>query len=110
LTLSGVETPVNLALVKATYALEPPVEFSIPYDVIRLLIQGKLRDGRLPYDGVTGARSSPSAGETCDACDMLLAREHALMAVTTLTPGTRPVQFHAICFQVWNDERRAPKS
>jgi hypothetical protein len=31
------------------------------------------------------------------------------MAVTTLT-RSRAIQFHVICFQVWNDERRAPKS
>jgi hypothetical protein len=87
----------------------PCVEFSIPYDVVRLLIQGKLRDGRLPYDGVTRAWSSPSARERCEGCDMLLATEHVLMAVTTLT-RSKAIQFHVICFQVWNDERRAPKS
>jgi hypothetical protein len=40
---------------------------------------------------------------------MLLATEHALMEVTTLT-RSKAIQFHVICFQVWNDERRAPKS
>ena len=85
------------------------MEFSIPYDIVHLLIQGKLRDGRLPYDGVTRSWSSPSAGETCEGCDMLLAMEHALMEVTTLT-RSKAIQFHVICFQVWNDERRAPKS
>jgi len=108
LALSGVETPVNLAFVEATYALESPVEFSISSDVVRLLIQGKLREGRLPYDGVTRTWTSPSAGETCEGCDMLLAKEHVLMTVTTLTRG-RAIQFHVICFQVWNDERRAQK-
>jgi hypothetical protein len=85
------------------------LEFSIPYDIVRLLIQGKLRDGRLPYDGVTRSWSSPSAGETCEGCDVLLAKEHALMEVTTPT-RSKAIQFHVICFQVWNDERRAPKS
>jgi hypothetical protein len=108
LTLLGVETPVNVAFVEAPSALESPMEFVIPYDVVRLLIQTKLRDGRLPYDGVTRSWSSPSAGETCEGCDMLLAKEHALMAVTTLT-CTRAIQFHVICFQVWNEERRTPK-
>jgi hypothetical protein len=82
------------------------VEFSIPYDLVRVLIQGKLRDGRLPYDGVTGSWSSPSAGETCEGCDTILAKGHVLMAVTTLT-RSRAIQFHVICFQVWNDERRS---
>ena len=84
------------------------MEFSIAYDVVRLLIQGKLRDGRLPYDGVTRSWSSPSAGETCEGCDMLLSDEHALMTVTTLTRSSA-LQFHVICFQVWNDVRRTPK-
>ena len=91
----------------ATYALETRVEFSIAYDVVRLRIQGKLRDGRLPYDGVTRSWSSPS-GETCEGRDMLLSDEHALMTVTTLTRSSA-IQFHVICFQVWNDVRRAPK-
>jgi hypothetical protein len=107
LTLSGVETSVNLAFREALSALESPMEFSIPYDLVRLLIQGKLRDGRLPYDGVTRSSSSPSAGETCAGCDMLLAKEPVLMAVTTPT-RSRAIQFHVICFQMWNDERRAP--
>jgi hypothetical protein len=105
LTLSSVETPVNLAFVEAAYALEPPMEFSITDGVVRLPIQSKLRDGRLPYDGVTRSWSSPSAGETCEGCDTILAKEHVLMAVTTLTRSSA-MQFHAICFQVWNEERR----
>ena len=86
------------------------MDLSIPEDVVRVLIQEKLRDGRLPYDGVTRTWSGPSAQEACEGCEMVLAKEHALMKVTTLTRGTKPIHFHAICFQVWNDQRRAPKS
>ena len=85
------------------------MEFLSPYDVVRLLIRGKLRDGRLPYDGVTRSWSSSSAGETCEGCDTILAKEHVLMAVTTLTRSSA-IQFHAICFRVWNDERRTQET
>jgi len=107
LTLSGVESPVNLAFVEAKYALESAVNLPIPREDVRVLIQEKLRDGRLPYDGVTKAWSGPSAQERCEGCEMVLAKEHALMKVATLTRGTRPIQFHVVCFQVWNDVRRA---
>src|SRR5438309_11035158 len=46
---------------------------------LRLLIQGKIRDGRLPHDGITKVWSSPSAGETCDACDTILAKDQLVM-------------------------------
>src|SRR5207237_6031271 len=42
-------------------------------------IQRKIRDGRLPHDGITKVWSSPSAGETCDACDTILAKDQLVM-------------------------------
>jgi hypothetical protein len=107
LTPLGVESPVNLAFIDVGFALESPVDLPLSNEAIRALIQERLRDGRLPYDGVTRTWSGPSARETCDGCELVLASEHALMNVTTLTRGTRPLQFHPICFEVWNTERRA---
>jgi hypothetical protein len=48
--------------------------------------------------------SSPSDGETCDACDVVLAKDQMLMGGTTLR---RHLQLHVRCFQIWDHERRA---
>ena len=72
---------------------------------LRLAIQRKIRDGRLPHHSIGRIWSSPSAGETCDACDAILAKEQLLMEGTTLAGGL-PIQFHVQCFQIWDEERR----
>jgi hypothetical protein len=38
-------------------------------EALRRFIRRKLQDGRLPRDGIRRVWSSPSDGETCDACD-----------------------------------------
>jgi hypothetical protein len=76
-------------------------------DALRLLIRRKLHDRRLPHDGVRTVWSSPSDGETCDACDTLLTKDQLLMEGVTLDLGRRPLQMHVRCFQIWDHERRA---
>ena len=46
---------------------------------LRLLIRRKLQNGRLPHDGIRRVASSPNAGETCDACDAIVAMDQLLM-------------------------------
>jgi hypothetical protein len=74
---------------------------------LRLLILRKLRAGRLPRDGTRTVWSGPSDGETCDACDTVLAKTELLMEGVTLGLGRRPLQLHVRCFQIWDLERRA---
>ena len=73
---------------------------------LRLLIQRKIRDGRLPHDGMKKVWSSPSAGETCNACDTIVAMDQLVMEGVTLDLGRRPIQLHVRCFQIWDHERR----
>ena len=75
-------------------------------EALRLLVQRKLRDGRLPNDRFPVVWSGPSAGETCDACDAILTKQHLLMEGTR-GRKTPPVYFHVSCFGVWDLERRA---
>ena len=72
---------------------------------LRRFIRRKLVNGHLPHDGVRKVWSSPSAGETCDACDTILAKDQWLMEGITLHLGRRPLQLHVRCFQVWDHER-----
>ena len=74
---------------------------------LRVLIRRKLQDGRLPHDGIRKVWSSPGAGETCGACDAILAMEQLLMEGVTLDLARRPLQLHVRCFQMWDHERRA---
>ena len=82
----------------------PPVDTA----AIRLLIQQKLQDGRLPYNGIPRFWGGPSDGEACDACGTVLAKDQVLMEGVTLDLGrSRILQLHAECFQMWEHESRA---
>jgi hypothetical protein len=72
-----------------------------------LIIRRKLHDRRLPHDGIRTVWSTPSDGETCDACDTVLAKDQLLMEGATLDLGRRPLQMHVRCFQIWDHEGRA---
>ena len=76
-------------------------------EALRRLIRRKLRDALLPQEGVNRLWSSPSDGETCDACDTGLAQDQLLMEGITLDLGSRPFKLHVRCFQIWDHERRA---
>jgi hypothetical protein len=71
---------------------------------LRLSIQRKIRDGRLPHDGAAKVQSGPSTGEKCDACEEVLSQEQLLVEATT--QRRRHLQFHVQCYQMWDGERR----
>jgi len=83
-------------------------------EAIRLLIQRKLRDGRLPHNDIGRFWASPGNGETCDACESPITKEYLVMEEgggTRLQPGApKPMQLHVLCYQVWIKERRALES
>ena len=82
-------------------------EATMDQESLRLLIQGKIRDGRLPHDGIRRVWSSPSAGETCDACDTTVSIDQMVTEANTRAPDRRAFKFHVRCFQTWDSERRA---
>jgi hypothetical protein len=61
---TGVASPVNLAC----FAAAPIREATIDQDP-RLLIQRKIRDGRLPRDSAATIFGAPGVGGCCDGCD-----------------------------------------
>jgi hypothetical protein len=74
-----------------------------------LLIRDKLRDGRLPHDSIRKVVSSPSDGETCDACDTRITKDQLVMEAT-LAGRNSPrgvLRFHTACLRLWDAERRA---
>jgi hypothetical protein len=75
-------------------------------EVLRRVIRRKLQSGRLPYDGIRTVWSTPSDGETCDACDTVLTRNQLLMEAVLLGLGKRSIRMHVRCFQIWDFEKR----
>ena len=57
----------------------------------------------------------PADREVCDACDKPITKQQLVMEgiASTLSDrpkDTKPVQFDVQCFQIWDAERRAPKT
>jgi hypothetical protein len=73
--------------------------------VLRLLIQDKLADGRLPRDPFPSIRSHQGNGETCDGCEGTVTSAQMLMEILDAR-GCR-VQLHVACYYVWDAERQA---
>lgn len=44
------------------------------FNALLSLIRDKLTDGRLPQNSIPRVWGGPSAGETCDGCDEVIAR------------------------------------
>jgi hypothetical protein len=76
---------------------------------VRLLIRKMLQSGRLPYDIASKVSGSPAAGEVCAACGIVIDDKQLVMeAMTRNGKGAASIQFHILCFELWNDERRKP--
>ena len=71
---------------------------------LRLLIQEKLADGRLPSAPLPRAWGGPGNGQTCDGCSETVTA--AQTVVEHLDGPGRGVRFHVACFHVWNVERQ----
>lgn len=80
-------------------------------DAIRALIRQRLDDGRLPSDSMPRFWSGPGEGKLCDACDLPVNNGQLVMeGIASKLSDKKPVQFHVICFQLWDHARREPTS
>jgi hypothetical protein len=96
---AGAETLVNLACSN----LQGP-EALIEQDNLRLMIQEKLADGRLPHDHIPRVWGGPGNGETCDGCGEIVGK--AQLVMEGIDARGCGVQFHVACFYVWDAERK----
>ncbi len=71
--------------------------------ILRLLIQGKLVDGRLPHDRIPRTWGGPGNGETCDGCGEIVTQAQVITEGTGSDGGE--LRFHVACFYVWEVER-----
>lgn len=73
-------------------------------NVLLLLVQAKLADGRLPRDRADRVWGGHGQGQICDACDEPIYKDELGME----RPGSGGVEaffFHLKCFAVWDRER-----
>jgi hypothetical protein len=76
-------------------------------DAIRTLIRRKLHDGRLPLNSLSRFWGGPADGEVCDVCDKPITKQQlVLQGIASL--DKKPILFHVLCFELWNDERHQP--
>ena len=74
-------------------------------EALRSLIRGKLQDGRLPFH-LPRFWGGPAQGQTCDACDRLIAEQMLVQGIARVGWDRRPIQMHVDCFALWDQERR----
>ena len=88
----------------------PPVLYSatmMAAPAIRVLIREKLKDGCLPYDSMPRFWGRPASEEICDACDLRIEKTQLVMeGIASTRSDKKPIQFHVVCFQLWDHERR----
>jgi len=77
---------------------------------IRVLIQAKLHDGRLPRGSAPRAFGRPGNWEKCAACEETMPKALLMMEVYPQTRNMKAVRFHGDCYALWNEERRALES
>jgi hypothetical protein len=70
------------------------------------LIRQKLADGRLPLQSIPRVWGSPGHGETCDACDGIIAQEELVIEGMPLAAGGPPIRLHVDCFYLCEQEQR----
>ena len=76
--------------------------------VVRDVIRYKLVTGALPQHSAATVFGSPADGETCSACGSEIPTGQLMIDGLGRDGGGRTLPFHVLCFEVWNDERRAP--
>ena len=74
-------------------------------EALRSLIRSKLQDGRLPYN-IPRFSGGPGEGQTCDACDELIADQMLVQGIAWVGWDRRPIQMHVDCFALWDQERQ----
>ena len=73
----------------------------------RLLIQSKLDAGKLPRDSIQRVWGAYSNADTCDACaEVIRGDEYVIEGISVDGHGKMGMQFHTLCFALWDELRR----
>jgi hypothetical protein len=71
---------------------------------LRLMIQDKLADGRLPHNYIPRVGGGLGNGEACDGCGESVTKTQVVLK--GLSGKHHSVQFHGACFYVWDARRQ----
>jgi hypothetical protein len=74
-------------------------------DVVPSLIRRRLQDGRLPHGRVWNPVNRAGDGQLCDACGAIVTSDQIAIEGSLAENVGRPLQFHALCFRIWDNER-----
>jgi hypothetical protein len=77
--------------------------------VLRDVIRRRLLNGQLsPTSSVVTFGGTPANGEICDACGTtIFSGQLIIHGVARQGSRERTIQFHVVCFGIWNDEKSA---
>jgi hypothetical protein len=75
---------------------------------LRLLIESKLADGRLPFKIFPRISGGASYGQMCDVCDEPITKEQFGLEETGI--GQNALHFHVRCFNVWDELCRSART
>jgi hypothetical protein len=68
---------------------------------LRLLVESKLADGRLPYKILPRISGGIGYGRMCDACDEPIRKDQ--MGLEEMGVGLDALHFHVRCFNIWDE-------
>jgi len=83
----------------------PAIKLRMDFATIRVTIRRKLESGRLPLEKAARVLGRSATGEACDACDMTIGAGQLALDGLARKPGTKVMQLHLRCFELWTQER-----
>ena len=75
------------------------------FAIIRTTIRRKLENGRLPLEKAARVLGRSATGAACGACDMTIGPGQLAMDGLARKPGSKIMQLHLRCFELWTQER-----
>ena len=72
---------------------------------LRLLVRARIVSGVLQHSGLQRVSGAPGKGESCVACDEIIAKSQLAMEGTG--EHRTVLHFHVGCFSLWDLERTA---
>jgi hypothetical protein len=73
---------------------------------LRILIRAKLASGGLARDGIHGVSGGPGKKQICVACGATIGESQFVMEGIGSGEHRKALQFHTVCFSIWDSERK----
>jgi len=103
------ETPIAAARISASTACasrtksSPAAEARLPESELRLRVQERIKEGRLPVEVITLINGGFGGGQTCAVCDTPVTRDKVKYDVVDPRNADQLI-FHFACYVIWQRE------